>query len=322
MSTTQSPPSPLSPPLHVVYGAGQVGQGLARALLARGLRVRVVRRSDGPVPDGAERVQADMRDPAQARSSAEGAAVLYHCMNPSAYTKTAWQAEFPVMGEALIAAAVHHGARLVCLDNLYGYGPVDGARTEQTPMSATGPKGRVRVQWDARLREAAAAQGLRWTAGRAGDFFGPGTGDHSMLAPKLLADDNGPWLLADVQAPHAFSYVPDVVAGLAALGTAGAEVEGRAWHLPVMTLAPADLVARIAAARGRPARSRRLPGWQRALLSPFLPLMRELGETWYQWDRPFQVDDGAFRARFPEVGATVAEAVATTAAEVDATAAA
>lgn len=314
--------SPLpSPALHVVFGAGQIGQGLARDLLSRGLRVRVVRRGDGSVPDGTQRLQADVRDPAQALRAAQGAAALYHCMNPSAYTGAAWQEEFPAMGEALIGAAIQVGARLVCLDNLYGYGPVDGPRTEQSPMAATGPKGRVRVAWDARLRQAAAEQGLRWTAGRAGDFFGPGTGDQSMLAPKLLADAKGPWLLADPQAPHAFSYVPDVVAGLAALGTADADVEGRPWHLPVMTAAPADLVARIAAARGRPARSRLLPGWQRALLSPFVPLMRELGETWYQWDRPFRVDDSAFRARFPGVGASLEQAVAATAAEVEARAA-
>ena len=323
MSTPQSTPlSPLpSPSLHVVFGAGQIGQGLARDLLARGLKVRVVRRSDGPAPEGAERVQADVRDPVQAARAAQGAAVLHHCMNPSAYTGAAWEAEFPVMGEALIAAAVQTGARLVCLDNLYGYGVVDGPRTEQSPMAATGRKGRVRVAWDARLRRAAADQGLRWVAGRAGDFFGPGTGDQSMLAPKLLADKGGPWLLADPDAPHAFSYVPDVVAGLAALGTAPDDVEGRAWHLPVMTVAPRDLVGRIAAARGRPARFHRLPGWVRAMVAPFVPLMRELGETWYQWDRPFLVDDGPFRARFPGVGATVDQAVAATAAEVEALAA-
>lgn len=311
---TTSPQS--TAPLHVIFGAGQVGQGLARELLARGLRVRVVRRSAGPAPDGAERVQADVLDPAQAREAARGAAVLYHCMNPSAYTGEAWETQFPAMGEALITAAVEEGARLVCLDNLYGYGEVDGPRTEQTPMRATGRKGRVRVAWDARLRQAAAQQGLRWTSGRAGDFFGPGTGDQSMLAPKLLADTKGPWLLADIEAPHAFSYVPDVVAGLAALGTAEADVEGRPWHLPVMTEAPVEMVRRLAAAGGRAPRFRRLSGWLRAILALFVPIMRELGETWYQWDRPFLVDDGPFRARFPGVGATVEEAVAATAAEV------
>jgi hypothetical protein len=40
-----------------------------------------------------------------------------------------------------------------------------------------------------------------------------------------------------------------------------------------------------------------------------VPLLRELRETLYQWDRPFLVDDGAFRARFPRVGSDVAGVV-------------
>lgn len=36
-------------------------------------------------------------------------------------------------------------------------------------------------------------------------------------------------------------------------------------------------------------------------------------ETFYQWDRPFLVDDSRFRARFPEVGVDLDTAVAETA---------
>src|SRR6187401_656461 len=127
--------------LHVVFGAGQIGRELARAF---------------------------------ARRVTEGAAVVYHCMNPSAYTKEAWSTEFPKFGESLIQAAVANDARLVVLDNLYAYGVTDGRRTEETPRAATGPKGQVRIAWEKRLREAAENEGLRFVVGRGGDFFGPG----------------------------------------------------------------------------------------------------------------------------------------------------
>lgn len=52
-----------------------------------------------------------------------------------------------------------------------------------------------------------------------------------------------------------------------------------------------------------------VPGWAIRLLGPVVPLLRELRETLYQWDRPFLVDDGAFRARFPRVGSDVAGVV-------------
>ncbi|NOT20474.1 MAG: NAD-dependent epimerase, partial [Sideroxydans sp.] len=40
--------------LHVVFGSGQVGYPLAQKLLEVGKRVRVVKRSQGDVPEGAE----------------------------------------------------------------------------------------------------------------------------------------------------------------------------------------------------------------------------------------------------------------------------
>ena len=40
--------------LHVLFGSGQVGQPLARILLERGKRVRIVKRSAGGLPAGAE----------------------------------------------------------------------------------------------------------------------------------------------------------------------------------------------------------------------------------------------------------------------------
>ncbi|MFN7146961.1 MAG: NAD(P)H-binding protein, partial [Myxococcota bacterium] len=108
----------------VVFGAGQIGSGLARKLSMAGHRVRVVRRSDRPVA-GVEVVPGDARDAAFVRRVSEGADVLFHCMNPSAYTAAAWEAELPPLGDALIAAAPAPGAKLVCLDNLYGSGVVD-----------------------------------------------------------------------------------------------------------------------------------------------------------------------------------------------------
>ena len=284
--------------LHVVFGGGQVGSGVARLLVARGFRVRVVRRRSVDMGQGIEVVAGDARDAAFARVSAAGASVVYHCMNPSMYTAKAWEAEFPALGEAVIGAALAADARLVCLDNLYGYGAVDGRRDEATPLAATGPKGRVRIAWDARLR---GAVGLRFVVGRAGDFFGPGA-EQALLSEAVLtgiAKGTRPWVIGDADAAHAFSYVPDVVAALVALGTAAPDVERQVFHLPVVEISPRELVAHFGRAHGRVVAPRVLPAWVVRLMGPFPGLLGELGETLYQWDRPFLVDDQRFRARFP-----------------------
>ncbi len=299
--------------LHVVFGAGQIGSELARALAAEGHTVRVVRRSQAAVGEGIEVVAGDAMDPAFARRATEGAAVIYHCMNPSAYTKEAWSSEFPKFGESLIQAAIASGARLVVLDNLYAYGPTDERRSEESRLGATGPKGQVRIAWDARLREAARNEGLRFVAGRAGDFFGPGTNEQSLFSPAMVAGlrkGKSAWLIGDSTATHAFSYVPDVVEGLAAFGAATDDVEGQVFHLPVIEVPPATLVERLAVAVGSKARAHTLPAWALTALAPIVPLFKQLQETLYQWDRPFLSSDAKFRARFPEVGSTLEEAVA------------
>ena len=203
-------------PLHVVFGAGQIGSKLADLLASRRLRVRVVRRSKKPLPNGIEVVSGDAQNPVFAASVTEGAAVIYHCMNPSIYRALAWEKEFPRFGEALIHAAVQNRARLVCLDNLYGYGEYDGRRAEATALRAQGRKGKVRIGWAARLDRGAREQGLRFVLLRAGDFFGPGADQSVVSEPvlKRIQAGKAAWAIGDPTAPHAFSFAPDVATPL------------------------------------------------------------------------------------------------------------
>ncbi len=302
-------------PLHVVFGAGQVGTQLAEALARRGLRVRIIRRSARPVDSGIEVVSGDARDPGFAARATEGASVIYHCMNPSRYAGKAWEQEFPRQGEALIHAAVTHGARLVCLDNLYGYGETDERRTETTPLRARGRKGLVRIAWAERLERARAEQGLRYVIGRAGDFFGPGASQTAVSVEGIrkMAAGGTLWLPGNPDAKHAFSFVPDVAEALAALGTAERDLEGQVLHLPVIEVSPAELVGAIARNAGVAPKTRGASRTFFRMLSPFVPLFRELLETLYQWERPFLVDDSLFRRRFPTVGSSLERAAASTA---------
>src|SRR5262245_51408636 len=138
-------------PLHVIFGAGQVGDPLARILIDAGCRVRVLRRSSGPVADGAERVTGDAADPGFCEKAAAGAAAVYHCMNP-AYSVREWERLVPRYMENLIAAAGGAGARLIVLDNLYMLGRTGGPpMNEDTPMNPVSRKGEIRARAAQRL---------------------------------------------------------------------------------------------------------------------------------------------------------------------------
>ena len=52
----------MSAELHVLFGAGQVGQPLAQLLLEAGKQVRIAKRSPGGAPPGTEVMQGDAAD--------------------------------------------------------------------------------------------------------------------------------------------------------------------------------------------------------------------------------------------------------------------
>jgi hypothetical protein len=130
---------------HVVLGAaGGTGSAVVRELAARGLRVRAVTRGGTTdTPEGVEQVAADVGTAEGAGRACDGAAVVYHCAQPG-YTQ--WPELFPPMTRAVIDGAAAAGAKLVFADNLYVYGPPDGAMTEETPQRARGKKGRTRIE--------------------------------------------------------------------------------------------------------------------------------------------------------------------------------
>jgi nucleoside-diphosphate-sugar epimerase len=293
--------------LHVIFGAGQIGPLLAERLLAAGLRVRVARRSAGPIPAGAELARGDAAERGFCAEAARGAAVVYHCMNP-VYDRKAWAALVPRFMENLLAAAGGAGARLVALDNVYMLGAPRGqVLSEDTPMRPTSRKGEIRAAAARRLLEASLRGEVRALTARASDFYGPG-GVGTYFGPQfwkpVLAGKAAPFLV-NPDTPHTYHFVRDVAAGLAALGAAEDDVLGKVWMLPCApAVSSRAMVDRFAAALGRPIALRRLPRLALRAIGAFVPIVRELNEMAYQWDEPFVVDDRRFRARFPEVAPT------------------
>lgn len=287
--------------LHVVLGAtGGVGRAVTAELTARGHRVRTVSRNGG---GGAEELRADITTAEGAVAACEGASVVYQCAQPP-YGR--WAAEFTGLTETVLAGVEAAGAKLVMADNLYVYGPVDRPMTEDMPHAADFPKGRARAAVDRMILESHEAGRIRATFGRASDYYGPG-GLNTVFGPTVftaaLRGGTARWL-GDLDQPHTVAYLPDVAAALVTLGERD-EADGRAWHLPAAMPVTGreflDLVRETAGTGGRSAGLGR--GMQR-LIGLFSPIVREMGETWYQRDRPFVADDSAFRDTFGPVRVT------------------
>lgn len=285
---------------HVIVGAGAVGSAVARRLAEAGVAVRIVsRRGGGPDHDGIERVVADATDRDRLTALTAGADVVYNCANPPYHR---WATDWPPLADALLATAERSGAVLVTMGNLYGYGPVDAPMTESTPLRATGKGGVRNRMW----ADALAAHGtgrVRVTEARASDFYGPGITATGHLAgqfvPRLLAGKRPRVVQGDLDAPHSWTYLPDVAATLVTLGT-DERAWGRAWHVPT------DRAVSLREVSGRMARAagvtdpgvQVLPRWAVRAGGLVVPLLRELVEVRYQFTAPFVLDSGAATATF------------------------
>lgn len=301
-------------PLHVVLGAGQIGNRLAALLVGRGHRVRQVRQggADSPVA-GVELVRGDITDLAFAEAAARGAAVVYDCMNPPYHR---WPELLLPIARGALHGAARAGARLVALDCLYMYGRPAGPMREDSPLAPCSKKGALRVEL-AELRLSADRRGdARVAIGRASDFFGPDlpySAWSERFFQRVLAGKPGE-CMGDPDMPHAYTYADDVARGLLVLGERD-EALGRVWHLPTP---PAEstraLARRLGRALGRDIDIARVPRLALRVAGLFSPFLREVAEMTYQWEVPFVVDDSRFREAFGVLPTAIDDAVEQTAA--------
>jgi nucleoside-diphosphate-sugar epimerase len=300
--------------LHVVFGTGQVGSALAAHLAGLGVAVRAVSRSrPAALASGADWRAADVSDPEAAADAAKGASVIYQCLN-APYTQ--WPELFPPLQRGVLAAAERTGALLVSLENLYGYGPTGGRpMTEDLPLAATTVKGRTRADMTAELLATADAGRVRFAIGRASDFFGAGVTTGSTLGERVFGNalaGRRADFIGHPDLPHTYSYVPDIAAGLATLGT-DARAAGQVWHLPgPQTVTSRALLDLVADQVGHRVAIRSVPKLAVRALGLVNPMMRGLAEMSYQFDEPFVLDTGKYESAFGTAGTPLAEAIAAT----------
>jgi nucleoside-diphosphate-sugar epimerase len=282
----------------VIGAAGGTGSAVVSELASRGLRVRAVTRSGrGDEPGGVEQMAADVGTADGARLACEGAAVVYHCAQPP-YTK--WAELFPPMTQAILDGAAAAGAKLVFADNLYVYGPPDGPMTEETPQRAQGKKGRIRVKMADTVLGAHADGRLRVTIGRSSDYYGPrGTtstvGDNIMK--PVLRGKRARWL-GSLDQPHTLNYLEDMARALVALGERD-EADGQVWHLPAAEpLTGRQFLELVFKEAGHPPKVGVASRSMIRIGGLFNPLLRELNETLYQFERPFVSDASKFEHAF------------------------
>jgi nucleoside-diphosphate-sugar epimerase len=289
----------------VIGATGGIGGEVAHALLAAGWHVTGLTRNPEDAAGRAawvgdvEWIAGDAMNEGDVVAAAFGAQIVFHGANPPGYKN--WRGLAIPMLRHSIAAASAAGARLIFPGNVYNFGPDAGAvLTETSPQNPRTRKGRIRVEMETMLEDAAKA-GTRALIIRAGDFFGPHQPaswfKDAMIRPgKPVKSVTYPGV---PEAGHAWAYLPDLAATIVRL----AEIEASLPEFERMNFGGhwlprgvqmAEAIARIAGNPDLPIR--KLP-W--ALIyagAPFSTFMREALEMRYLWQVPLRLDNSKLRA--------------------------
>jgi nucleoside-diphosphate-sugar epimerase len=281
---------------HVIVGAGGVGSATAMLLAEQGEHVRIVtRHGSGPEHPAIERVAADATDAERLTELATGAAALYNCASPQYHQ---WFQDWPPLAAAFRTAAERSGAVLVSQSNLYGYGRVTGPITQQTPIAATHPKLRLRAEmWNDQLAAQQAGR-IRTAEVRASDFIEANSILSMVIGTAVLAGKRA-YAPSPLDVPHSWTSVRDCARALVTVA-ADERAYGQYWLVPTgPALTIRQLATRFAEVSNAPEpKLTQIPYpvmWASGL---FVPMIKELRTTRYQFTTPFVLDSSATTEMF------------------------
>ncbi|MFN5364243.1 MAG: NAD-dependent dehydratase, partial [Bacteroidota bacterium] len=131
----------------------------------------------------------------------------------------------------------------------------------------------------------------------------------NLIYDNLVKGKKAQWL-CDATKVHSMSYTPDLAAGTAILGNTP-DAYNQIWNLPTDTekITGAGWVNLFAAEMGTGNEYQVLPNWLMKALGLFIPIMKELPEMNYQYDRDYFFDSSKFNNHFNYTPTTNANAV-------------
>lgn len=305
MSTTQT----------ILGSGGAIGTELANILSNYTQHVRLVSRNPQRVNPADELFPADLSDPEQVIKAVEESAVVYITVGFD-YNAKVWKEKWVPFIKSAIEACVRNQCKMVFFDNVYAIGG-DNVRhiTENTPISPTSKKGEVRAEVNKLILEAIEKRNLNAIIARAPDFFSE-IKDRSLLMNLVynnLAEGKKAQWFCNAKVVHSCGYAPELAKGTAMLGNK-LEAYNQIWNLPVdpERITGEQWINLFAEAMHTSNAYQVLPGWGMRALGLFIPILREMYEMRYQYDRDYYFDSSKFNNTFGYKPITHAEAVKNT----------
>ncbi len=286
----------------ILGSGGVIGIELAKALKEFTSEIRLVSRNPKKVNTTDELRSADLLNLADVRKAVQGSSVVYVTVGFHYSTKM-WQESWPKLITNVITACKEHKCKLVFFDNIYMYDSNNlNGMTEETPINPPSKKGEIRAEIAKMIMDDVREGKLTALIARSADFYGPEILNNSMLTETvfkpLSIGKKANWM-SSVNFKHSFTYTPDAGKATALLGNTE-DAYNQVWHLPTAAnpFTGKEWIEAIAKEFGVKPKYQAVPKFLLRIIGLFVPIMGEMVEMMYQYDRGYVFDSGKFEKRF------------------------
>jgi nucleoside-diphosphate-sugar epimerase len=296
----------------IIGAGGAIGVGLAESLTQYTKDIRLVSRNPKKVNETDTLFPADVTKRDDVFKAIEGSSICYVVVGFE-YKIDVWRKNWPTLIKNVIDACEQYNCKLVFFDNVYAIGG-DNVKhiTEESPISPASKKGEVRAEVDRMILDAINKGRIEAIIARSPDFFGPVKATSitmNLIYDNLVKNKTAQWF-SNAKVPHTTGYTPDLAKGTAILGNTP-DAYNQIWNLPVDDQAPTgeEWVKLFAKHMGKPTKVMVAPKWLLHVLGVFIPIMKEMPEMSYQYDREYIFDSSKFKKRFNYTATTNEQAV-------------
>jgi nucleoside-diphosphate-sugar epimerase len=286
--------------MQTILGAGgAIGKELARELHTYTNDIRLVSRNPKVVNKNDQLMTADLTSAEHVDRAVEGSDVVYLTVGLD-YKASVWKKQWPLIMRNVIDSCKKNEAKLVFFDNVYMYDRDFLANmTEEIPTRPTSRKGEVRTQVVQMLLDDMKTGKITALIARSADFIGPTNSVLVEMVYKNYTKGKKANWFSKTDKIHSFTNTTDAARGTAKLGNAP-DAYGQVWHLPTSDarLTGKDWMTLFANEMGVEPKFSILSDWMLGMLGLFIPVLKELKEMTYQYDRDYFFNSSKFNNRF------------------------
>lgn len=297
---------------YLVLGAtGSIGSAFVNSLIKNNrpavILVRSRTKAINLFGQGAllEIVEGDARDKELVASLAKGRKYIFHGIN---FPYDKWEGNMEAVTTNVIEAARANKALILFPGNIYNFG-MTSPIFEDTPQAPVARKGQIRVMLENMLKSASESGACRVLIVRLPDFFGPNVTNGLMepIFKNALEGKPMKWLVRK-DIPHQLVFIQDAGDLFVKLADrdnlANFEVVNFGG---VIVSSIESWMENIGLAAGSAPKAKAIPKFALTVLSPFMPVIKEVKEMSYLFENNIELNDDKLKSILPDFKPTSIE---------------